>query len=61
MTVTIGPSWIRTNVARDATDLQSAPFNHSGTDPTRIHFNKTCETKQYLKVDLNINYYVQLM
>ena len=27
-----GPGWIRTNVAY-ATDLQSAPFNHSGTDP----------------------------
>ena len=30
-----GPGWIRTTEAC-AADLQSAPFGHSGTDPTKI-------------------------
>src|SRR5215218_5762857 len=28
-----GEGWIRTNVGARPTDLQSAPFNHSGTPP----------------------------
>src|SRR4029079_7750727 len=28
-----GGGWIRTNVGARPTDLQSAPFNHSGTPP----------------------------
>ena len=28
-----GEGWIRTNVDARSTDLQSAPFNHSGTSP----------------------------
>src|SRR5215471_5500599 len=28
-----GEGWIRTNVGARPTDLQSAPFNHSGTSP----------------------------
>ena len=31
-----GGDWIRTNVGARPTDLQSAPFNHSGTPPQRI-------------------------
>lgn len=34
-----GGGWIRTNVAY-ATDLQSAPFNHSGTPP--LHLVESC-------------------
>jgi hypothetical protein len=30
-----GGGWIRTNVGARPTDLQSAPFNHSGTPPKR--------------------------
>src|SRR5437016_9195164 len=31
--LTGGGGWIRTNVGARPTDLQSAPFNHSGTPP----------------------------
>jgi hypothetical protein len=32
-----GEGWIRTNVGARPTDLQSAPFNHSGTSPQENH------------------------
>src|SRR5688572_22781809 len=31
-----GGGWIRTNVGARPTDLQSAPFNHSGTPPGKL-------------------------
>ena len=36
-----GGGWIRTNVGARPTDLQSAPFNHSGTPPERNEIMNT--------------------
>ncbi len=45
-----GGGWIRTNVAY-ATDLQSAPFNHSGTPPFHRH---SCATRH--RCNQNLDY-----
>ena len=34
---------------RNAADLQSAPFNHSGIDPSQRDFNKFNTKTQYIK------------
>src|SRR5690606_41273521 len=52
-----GGSWIRTNVGARPTDLQSAPFNHSGIPPTAnfvlcaVFF---CLSSSHAKFGLNI-------
>src|ERR1700752_1558862 len=35
-----GEGWIRTNVGARPTDLQSAPFNHSGTSPRNSRLSR---------------------